>query len=260
MKKMLTALLLAALLTGLCACAGMPEPPTQAPTETATAASEPTETTTEAPETTTAVPETTTDAPKAVLNQTYRAAQLYHDEYGVLWVQVIAEVRNDGDTPLTLDDGAVRLFGGGAELTVLDHVAAYPQCIAPGERAVYYEEKAIDTQYEGEVTLELSCGGEPIERAARYAVSDAELRASGSGIRSLTGTVKNDTKQPGELVCVAAVLYDEQQQPLGVLYYYLLETLRPGAEQSFTLEPYRLPDAVRYADADSFRVYAYPVG
>ena len=44
-----------------------------------------------------------------------------------------------------------------------------------------------------------------------------------------------------------------------MLYYYLLEKLQPGASQSFTLEPYRLPDTVRDSDVESFAVYAYPV-
>lgn len=262
MKKILTALLLAAILTGLCACAGMPVEPTTESTAAAPSGTTEAETTATAstePETTTAE---TTEEPKAVLSQTYSAARLYHDEFGTLWVQVIAEVQNSGRTPVALGDGTVRLYGNGEqELTVLDHVAPYPQTLKPGERAVYYEEKAIDTQYEGDLTLRLDCSSEPVDEAARYTVSDTELRrsASGSGIRSLTGTVQNETSRPGELVCVAAVLYDAEKKPLGVLYYYLLEKLQPGASQSFTLEPYRLPDTVRYSDVESFAVYAYPV-
>ena len=66
----------------------------------------------------------------------------------------------------------------------------------------------------------------------RYAVSDVNLKDSVYGGVELTGRIRNDTAERGSLVCVAAVLLDESEKPLGVVYTVLDSPLEAGASRS----------------------------
>ena len=246
--KRIFAVLLALSLLLLAACSkgvsptepSQTEPATQAPTEPATDA--PTEPSQTEPATEPSQPEE-----KGPFTVTYAHAQADTHGTGEVWVQLLAEVTNTGSEPLTLGaaDWTV-CTPDGTELAVRKGVSAYPQTIEPGEKGWYYDEFTVDTAQTGEL-------------AVQYAVSDVNLKDSVYGGVELTGRIRNDTAERGSLVCVAAVLLDESEKPLGVVYAVLDSPLEAGAETTFGMSSEMLPPEVKSADIAQVETFAYPL-
>ena len=256
MKKLLCLAAALALLLSLAACA----PTETLPTESA----DPTQTTTEAPtelptETPTTAP---TEAPETIVCAVSgQGATLYRNDVGEVWLSAWVTVRNDGDTPVKLAPTDLTASLNGAELKRLSGVMAYPNVIAAGESACYYDEARVDTDQTGaaELTFTLAPETATEEDLVRYTVSETQLRDSVYGGLTLTGKVKNEAgKDSAGMVCVAAVLYDENGTVLGVLYAYLPDKLAAGKTVDFTLDSFMLPADVRSDAVADIQTFAYP--
>ena len=153
----------------------------------------------------------------------------------------------------------------GTELAVRKGVSAYPQTIEPGEKGWYYDEFTVDTAQTGELAVQYD--GDALaasiraaeQNGVRYAVSDVNLKDSVYGGVELTGRIRNDTAERGRLVCVAAVLLDESEKPLGVVYAVLDSPLEAGAETTFGISSEMLPPEVKSADIAQVETFAYPL-
>ena len=197
---------------------------------------------------------------------TYAHAQADTHGSGEVWVQLLAEVTNTGSEPLTLGaaDWTV-CTPDGTELAVRKGVSAYPQTIEPGEKGWYYDEFTVDTAQTGELAVQydgdaLAASIRAAEQSGvRYAVSDINLKDSVYGGVELTGRIRNDTAERGSLVCVAAVLLDESEKPLGVVYAVLDSPLEAGAETTFGMSSEMLPPEVKSADIAQVETFAYPL-
>ena len=97
-------------------------------------------------------------------------------------------------------------------------------------------------QYDGDALAASVRAAE--QSGVRYAVSDVNLKDSVYGGVELTGRIRNDTAEQGSLVCVAAVLLDESEKPLGVVYAVLDSPLEAGAETTFGMSSEMLPPEV----------------
>ena len=140
-----------------------------------------------------------------------------------------------------------------------------PQTIEPGEKGWYYDEFTVDTAQTGELAVQydgdaLAASIRAAEQSGvRYAVSDVNLKDSVYGGVELTGRIRNDTAEQGRLVCVAAVLLDESEKPLGVVYTVLDSPLEAGAEKTFGMSSEMLPPEVKSADIAQVETFAYPL-
>ena len=140
-----------------------------------------------------------------------------------------------------------------------------PQTIEPGEKGWYYDEFTVDTAQTGELAVQydgdaLAASVRAAEQSGvRYAVSDVNLKDSVYGGVELTGRIRNDTAEQGSLVCVAAVLLDESEKPLGVVYAVLDSPLEAGAETTFGMSSEMLPPEVKSADIAQVETFAYPL-
>ena len=149
--------------------------------------------------------------------------------------------------------------------TVRKGVSAYPQTIEPGEKGWYYDEFTVDTAQTGELAVQydgdaLAASVRTAEQGSmRYTVSDVNLKDSVYGGVELTGRIRNDTAERGSLVCVAAVLLDESEKPLGVVYTVLDSPLEAGAETTFGMSSEMLPPEVKSADIAQVETFAYPL-
>ena len=266
--KRIFAVLLALSLLLLAACSKGVSPTEPSPTEPATQA--PTEPATEAPtEPSQTEPATEPSQPteeEGPFTVTYAHAQADTHGSGEVWVQLLAEVTNTGSEPLTLGaaDWTV-CTPDGTELAVRKGVSAYPQTIEPGEKGWYYDEFTVDTAQTGELAVQydgdaLAASIRAAEQSGvRYAVSDVNLKDSVYGGVELTGRIRNDTAERGSLVCVAAVLLDESEKPLGVVYTVLGSPLEAGAETTFGMSSEMLPPEVKSADIAQVETFAYPL-
>ena len=230
--KRIFAVLLALSLLLLAACSKGVSPTEPSPTEPATQA--PTEPATEAPtEPSQTEPATEPSQPeeKGPFTVTYAHAQADTHGSGEVWVQLLAEVTNTGSEPLTL---------GAADWTV---------CTPDGTE--------LAVQYDGDALAASIRAAE--QSGVRYAVSDVNLKDSVYGGVELTGRIRNDTAEQGSLVCVAAVLLDESEKPLGVVYAVLDSPLEAGAETTFGMSSEMLPPEVKSADIAQVETFAYPL-
>lgn len=257
MKKIIALLCLLAVLTALAACSeDAPEGTTSQPVSESTQA--PTQTT--APETTTQ-PETESTPDEPELSFGAVSVSTFRDEYGTIYAQAIVPVKNNGSQPVQLSQAVMEFLDeDGACVFRAESVMAFPDVIAPGESAWFFEQVApemVDTQ---RLSAELSSvEATPCEEPLRFATGNTSLRASPYGGLILTGTVTNPTDYAQELCCVAAVLYDEAGSPLAVIYTVLMETLEADSTLDFTIEHYLLPGELTVDAVADYALFAYPM-
>lgn len=258
MKRLLSFLTVVCLLFVLCACSGTNDPTepsvTNAPTDTA----EPTDPPTDAP-TDTSETEAPTEVPEPMSELVYSSARLYRGDAGEVWVQAIVEIKNVSDDLLYCGDTTIDIEANGEVLTQLKSVSAYPQIIANGESAYYYEEALIDTDYDGEVSAVLDRRESTTKLACeRYTVGGA-LSDSVYGGLQLVGEVTNNSDSTADMVCVGAILFGGAQRPIGLVYDYLTEPLNPGETMEYGFESDTLPEDITSQSVVSVEVFAFPL-
>lgn len=257
MKK-LTVLLLCLSLTLLAACGSGKEPATEsAVPETTEAPAETTEVpseTTEAPTETVTETVTETEEPEGPLTAVSVSAQLYHDSVGNVWLQFVGAYKNTGDTPLELDYADVILRAEGTESVALTSVEPYPQIIAPGETAYYYEEKQVDLDDSVQLTPVLKPEFREAQEPVRYEVTESAVKDTSYG-PEVRGTLEPAAQKEENMICVAAVLLDKEEKPLAVLFDYFTPE---DIENGFDLSGGHLPGEFRGEDAASCLIFAYP--
>ena len=261
MKRLLCLISALCLLLCLCACNSAPVPsesstvPSSAATSEATteATTEPTyASTTEAP---------TTTAPQSLYELGACSVRTYRDENGTIWAMGIAEIVNTGDKPLYLDYGSFELRNSADEVVMTaDAIAAYPQILLPGESGYYFEVVEPDLPDTEALTLYVTpdvCEAEV--ECVRYTVTDTRLKNSPYGGLELWGKVENATDSDGELVCIAAVLLDAEDKPLGLLTTILTDQLKAGTASEFTVESFMLPTELKTSEVAQTLIFAYPL-
>lgn len=262
MKKLICFAAALVLLLALSACARNEPLPTEAPDPTATAA--PTEPETEQPTepATTTPTEPTTEQPETVVCAVSdKRGTLFKNSSGETWLSVCVTVRNDGTGPVSLPLMELTASRDGAALKTFSGLTAYPNVIAAGESACYYDEARVDTDATGAAELAFTLAPETAEedKLVRYTVSETQLRDSVYGGLTLTGKVKNETDEDSKgMVCVASILYDESGTVIGVLYAYLPDKLAAGKTVSFTLDSFMLPAEATAATVADIQTFAYP--
>lgn len=257
MKKRICIAAAFALLLSLTACTKDEPLPTEtgAPTETTV-----TEATTEAPteEATQATTEPSEELTCTVIGQ---GSTLYRNDLGEVWLSAWVTVQNDAAVPIslptmdltaTMNDGTAKTLAG---------VTAYPNILAAGEIGCYYDETRVDTDQTGAAELHFTLAPEAAAQDAvvRYEVSNTGLRDSVYGGLTLIGEVTNDTQQDSKgMICVAAVLYGEDDSVLSVLYSYLSDALPAGESVGFTLDSFMLPADITADTVTRTEIFAYP--
>lgn len=269
MKRLFSVLLALSLLLSLSACGlFVAEPAPSAPpsvsvedsTEPSASAPESTEDSTgESSSEEESSEESTEEAEPYALQNSF--IKVYRSQSGAVWAMAVAEVKNTGETSLYLDYADLSLLNVDGE-TVADikTVASYPQVIAPGETAYYCDVVSLDVTQELELTLEVLAEIVPVDYApCHYEVRDAVLSDSLYGGIELQATVENTSATDGELVCVIAILKDEEDQFLGFITGYLDSVLASGEAQDIHFESFMLPVDLTSAEVAEAEVYAYPL-
>ena len=260
MKRILCVLLALCLLLALTACRTEKTPEvTSQPTETQSP-TEPSET--EEPTQTTAPEESTDDTqtPDAP-SEDDQWAYSYADDMGRIWAMGFAKVTNDTDSPILTESCTFRFCDeSGAELFTAKDVSCYPQVLRIGETGYYFE--IVETGLAEVTPLKLTVeGGEPVtfKGGIRYETVNVSMVNSPYGGILISGEVRNSTPDTGELVCIAAIVYDAGDRPLCVLSTILGEALPANSLAGFSLENYDLPPELNVSEAANFEIFAYPV-
>lgn len=253
MKRSIALLSILALLLGLFGCMASPEPTeSTAPPTTQPSTTQPP--TTEPP---TTEPTTTQPPEPYVIRNTF--AWVYPATSGTIWAMAIGVVENTGTENIFLDYGTMELSDQeGRTVGRIGSVSAYPQILAPGMVGYYCDVIALDLAEVEQLQVKLDA---PIsvtqKEAAFYSLSQLELTDTDFGGMVISGEVSNSTEQTGELVCVCAILYDQNKVASGVIRGYLEQPLEPGESAEFSFESYMLPTYLEWENVSRYVVYSY---
>jgi len=191
----------------------------------------------------------------------YSHAYAWVSSIGTAWVQSVFEVRNTGSVPLFLNSGAYDLErADGSLVASRSMVSVFPSIINPGESAFYYEEAMIDV----DVGTELIILPRPNVREARvervkFPVTDFSLTEGQFGGLRMLGRVENTSEETQTMVYVAVVLFDDMDNPIGLMFTILMEGLEPGDRIGFEQGSVALPDDVTLDRVARYEVFAYPL-
>lgn len=197
-----------------------------------------------------------------IMEVTHKSATLHTDGLGIVWLQTIIEITNIGSMDM-------HLFSGGYDLedTEGNHVASrsmvacYPDVISPGEKAYYYENVPIEDVDAGTELVvipnpEYAQAEVPI---TRFETPDFELHEDELSGLQMIGSVKNTSNEKTDTTCVACVLYDSKELPIGLIVAPISEPLAAGDTADFEAGAGFLPDEISIDTVADTVVYAYPV-
>lgn len=184
----------------------------------------------------------------------------YKDSIGSKWITVGVPVTNNGTTNLYLPSATIDIEDvSGALVKTLELVSAYPEVIAPGETAYYYEETTVDEELPSaeELTSILHAS---IKKATvdliRFDTSEISVKDSTYYDVEVTGRVENTSQEAESFTYVSATLYDADGKFLAVVFTIIDDELAPGEKIGFSATS--LSSDVSASDVASYDVYAYP--
>ena len=178
---------------------------------------------------------------------------------GSPYAQIIVGVKNTGAANLYLSAGDIDLENSdGSLFSVVNLVSAFPEIIAPGETAFYYEEVLLDAPANSELT---AIPHIDVEEAyidmIRCPVTDVTVGETGYGEIKVMGRVENTTNEDQTMLYVSAMLFDANGDPLGHVFNIL--EVGAGEKVGFECVSLSFPEGVSVSDVASYSVVAYPV-
>jgi len=192
---------------------------------------------------------------------TFANAYTWVNSIGTVWVQVIVEIENTGTVPLFLSSGAYDLEAADGRLVRSSTTfSAFPDVIAPGERGYFYEATILQDMDEA---VELTVLQRPSIRRARVEnirlpITEFELTEDAFNIR-MRGRIENTTEEDQTFIYVVAILFDDNDKPIGQLFTILMEVLSPGDRIGFEGVALSLPSSVTVDSISRYMLFAYPM-
>ena len=187
-------------------------------------------------------------------------ANTYTDSIGSTRVRIAVPVTNTGSSNLYLSSGTMDLEDENGHLVdSKDLVSVYPQVIKPGETAWYFEDTIMEEAPSSPLTVVPHVKvKEATVACIRYDVADVTFTDETYGGIKVTGRVENTSDTEESWIDVAAMLYDENEQFLGIIYTYVTDTLQPGEKIGFSTSSLSNYDQLTVSDIAQYRIYAYP--
>lgn len=155
---------------------------------------------------------------------------------GTTWIQCYTIVKNTGNTNLYLDSSKYDIETSSGELVdTIKYVSAYPQVIAPGETAVYYEE----TVFEGDLSKQhrlipkLDIKKADVDLIS-LPVSDVKMTTNDYGYAKVVGRYENNTDEKQTSIRVSVAFYDQSGDLLAI-DYTSVDGVSPGEKDSFEI-------------------------
>ena len=249
MKKLFAVILIVALLFSLTSCFSS-TPATQTEGTVNNTMNE-----TEQPENAESKPQEETVSYEITDNR----VKTWTNSIGTTWIQEIIEITNTGNTNLFLSSGKIEIDDeNGNLISVDDLVSVYPQIIAPGERAYYYNETTLDASADIQLTLKPTIKAEKAKvplikyETSDFAISDDEYL----GIKAL-GRITNTTDEDESLPSIAVFLYNSDNSLLGLIAS-TGSTIAAGETTAEEITGFTLPDDITTSVVDHIEVIAYP--
>lgn len=178
---------------------------------------------------------------------------------GAKWLIYYGAIENTSDSTVDISNASVA-FKNEEDGTIITEsnqgIDFSPSVLAPGEIAyVSVYEPAGELEEGTQVSAEIKI--DPIWSAGKTEYLDAEninFEVTSIGTLKVTGEINNSTDSDQDDVNVAAGVYDDQGEFLGVLQGGVTVSIKPGEKGAFELQhpPFPLPE-----EATDFDVGAY---
>lgn len=191
---------------------------------------------------------------------TYSSVKTYKDSIGTTWAQVIVEIENTGLYNLFLESGICDLEDTEGTLVASKNISVFPQIIAPGEKAYYYDEYLLDSLAEAielRIIPRLQVKKSTSEHIT-YPVTDVSITDFTYGGLKVMGRVENTTNSEDSMIYVVITLFNEASEPIGLAYTILADDLTPGEKVGFELTASSFPNEVTADSVASYTAVAYP--
>lgn len=189
---------------------------------------------------------------KTACEITYSNVEVYTDSIDINHIRVIGIVENTGTTDLYLDTATADIEDENGEIIdSRDLVSVYPNVIAPGEKAYYYEDGLFEAdpgEYKAVLNFDYDKAVDPI---VRYDVSEDKIKEDYDS-SDIIGRAVNNTEEDAEFVYVAAVAFDKDGNVLGV-GFDIIDTLKAGKEHGFKA----YMDGIAKEDIDHYEIFVY---
>ena len=186
------------------------------------------------------------------------SVSVWTNSIGTEWVKAAVPVTNTGSANLYLETGTIDIeYSDGTLAQTLSMVSVYPQVIAPGETAYYFEE----TTYDGTDTSGLKLVPHvKVEKAKvdliRFEVSDLQLKDEDFFGAKVIGRVANNTEKEESMIYVVANLFNADGKLIGQQFDILTDGLAAGDKIGF--ETSSLSSDLEVSDIANYEVIAFP--
>lgn len=186
--------------------------------------------------------------------------RVYKNSIGSTWLTVGVPVTNNGTENLYLPSATIDLEdASGGLVKTLELVSAYPEVIAPGETAYYFEETTVEGDIPAAEEMKTILHAK-IKKATvdliRYDLSEVSVKDTQYDDVQVTGRVENTSQEAESFIYVSATLYDADGKFLSVVFTIISDELAPGEKIGFSAST--LSSELSASDVGSYDVYAYP--
>ena len=192
---------------------------------------------------------------------TYKNVESWINSIGTTWVQVIAEIKNTGTVPIYLSSSSYDLEDSTGQLIASkQYISTYPQIIKSGEKGYMYDETSLENAIEGKLNVIPRISAKKATVACiRYEVSEITISDTSYLGPKMSGRIQNTTtKDEDGLIYVVGILYNNDGNPIGVLYDIITENLPAGNKIGFEATSLSMPKTVNTSTIKTYQVYAYP--
>lgn len=192
----------------------------------------------------------------------YTNVYLYEVGSGSVWIQAIAEITNTGEAALSLDTATFHVKNDAGEtIASKGNIHSYPTVLTAGEKGYFYIETPIEgTDVNAQMTLDpqVEISKTSLIRHT-FEASDTKLSTNALGDLTVTGKIENTTDKSFKTVYIAAVLYDKNNLPIGVIPSSLSYSLLAGETAELECSAFALPDTIDKEAVASFTIWAYAI-
>lgn len=188
----------------------------------------------------------------------YSSAVVEKSSFGVYWVSAIGEVLNTSSFDLYLSEGTIDLLDSNVLVTTLEYVSVYPQVIAPGEKAYYYQTAhlpEVTSVIELDAILNVVAKESKIENI-RLDLNNIVIHEDDYVGVSVTGNIINNTNEDELNVGIAVVLFDKNKKPIAVMTDF--KSLLAEESTTFMTRSLYTSDLVTKESIGSYLGYAFP--
>ncbi len=177
---------------------------------------------------------------------------------GTPYAQIIVGVKNTGNSNLYLSSGTMDLEdASGALFASRNLVSVFPEIIAPGETAYYYEEAMLDSPAPSDLTVIPHID---VEEAyidmIRCPVTDVTIGTTDYGEIKVMGRVENTTGKDQQMLYVSVMLFGSDGNPLGNVFNIL--EISADDKMGFECVSLSFPEGITADDVASYTAFAYP--